>query len=150
VRTVVLVGCSKRKANRPGPARSFYLGELFSKSVAWAEASGLEWAVLSTKYGLVSPGERVEPYSCTLSRAPAVQEEGMEPHRPAREWAASTGAQLRAAFPGARFVSLLSAPYEAALDGLDYESPLRGMSLGQRLRFLKSELEKKERTLWTP
>lgn len=68
VRTpLVLIGCSARKLASSAPARDLYRGDLFRKSVQWAEAQGYPWLVLSALYGIVSPDDVIAPYDVTLN-----------------------------------------------------------------------------------
>lgn len=64
--SVLLIGCVKSKRPEPAPARSLYTGALFGKRVAYAEASGLPWFVLSSRWGLVDPDELIAPYDMYL------------------------------------------------------------------------------------
>lgn len=63
---IVLIGCTKRKLDRPAPARELYVGRLFKASVVYAEARGLPWAVLSAEFGVVQPDDVLPPYDKTL------------------------------------------------------------------------------------
>lgn len=63
-----LVACSKMKATVSCPAREMYRGDVFNKSVALLERSGIrEWFILSAKYGLVHPMQRLAPYNDALA-----------------------------------------------------------------------------------
>lgn len=64
--TLVVVACSAGKAAKPGPARTFYRGELFRLSVEWAESWGFRWMVLSALHGLVAPDTVLFGYDITL------------------------------------------------------------------------------------
>lgn len=66
--TLALIACSAEKLTQlgPVPARELYQGDLFKKSVAWAELQGYTWAVLSAKHGLVEPDTELEPYDFSI------------------------------------------------------------------------------------
>jgi hypothetical protein len=83
---LVLIGCSARKLDRPAPARDLYLGDLFRKSVTWAEGRGYPWLVLSALHGAVLPDDVIAPYDVTLN---ALDTEDR------KLWATSTFLQLR-------------------------------------------------------
>jgi hypothetical protein len=69
---IVLIGCSKTKSPKPAPARDFYQGDLFKKSLAWAERHKIKTIfVLSAKYGLVPLDKRLSCYNETLNEKPA-------------------------------------------------------------------------------
>jgi len=67
---IVLISCSKTKADHPAPARELYDSALFRKSRAYAEASGGRWFILSAEHGLVSPDEWLAPYERYLPHTP--------------------------------------------------------------------------------
>jgi len=67
---VVLVGCVRAKAVRPGPARSLYLSPLFARRRRYAEMRGRVWYVLSAEHGLVHPEAILEPYDLALAYQP--------------------------------------------------------------------------------
>jgi len=64
---VFLIACSKAKADRPTVARDLYRGDLFRKAVAYAEAEGGRWFVLSALHGLLNPDAPAAPYDLTLA-----------------------------------------------------------------------------------
>ena len=73
---VYLVGCGKAKLEEPAPARDLYTGALFRASLSYAEAlaagSGRVF-ILSAEYGLVVPGEVLEPYDLHLGALPRAE-----------------------------------------------------------------------------
>jgi hypothetical protein len=64
---VILIACSKSKATTTTTARQLYRGDLFRKSVAYAEELGARWFVLSARYGLLHPETICDPYELTLA-----------------------------------------------------------------------------------
>ena len=66
--TTVLIGCSKSKLDHCAPARDFYQGTIFKKSLAAARKRypNASIYVLSAKYGLVPIDEVLCPYDETL------------------------------------------------------------------------------------
>ena len=70
---IVLIGCSKSKLDHCAPARDFYQGPIFKKSLAAAEKLYPEAQiyVLSAKYGLVPIDQVICPYDETLNGKPA-------------------------------------------------------------------------------
>ena len=59
---VILIGCVKSKLPGAAAARELYTGTLFSKRRAYAEAAGVPWFVLSSRWGVVAPDEQIAPY----------------------------------------------------------------------------------------
>ena len=72
---VVLVGCVKGKlewASRV-PAKDLYVSPLWRSRRIYAERSGLPWYILSAKYGLLDPDDRIQWYDLSLGDLPAAQ-----------------------------------------------------------------------------
>lgn len=110
------------------PAEELYTSTLFRLARAYAGAFNA-WAILSARYGLVFPRRVIEPYDQTLSRMRVDQ---------CHEWAGRTHGQLVAEWgKDITFVVLAGARYADALNGLRHRQPMRGMSIGMRLRWLK-------------
>ena len=138
---IVLIGCSKSKADHAAPAGEFYLGTGFRKALDYSRCAYPDAAiyVLSAYYGLVPIGTVLEPYDLTLNNMPANDR---------RAWAKKVLAQMAAAgidpkadhftvFAGRRYhenLGLVNATYP--LDGLT-----QGYSL-QKLTTLLNQLEK--------
>ena len=72
---VVIVPCTQEKvwdsAPTQGavPAKNAYTKPVFAKWREHAEQSGSSWFIRSTKYGLLSPDDLVEPYNVPISAA---------------------------------------------------------------------------------
>lgn len=63
---LIVVGCGKQKLTHPAPARDLYTSQFFKAKARYALASGCPWVILSAEYGLVMPGEMLEPYDSSL------------------------------------------------------------------------------------
>jgi hypothetical protein len=61
-----LVSCVKTKLDRPAKAKDLYVSDLFKKARAYCEEAYDEWYILSAKYGLLHPDDRIKPYEKTL------------------------------------------------------------------------------------
>jgi hypothetical protein len=126
---VGLVGCAARKAPGRRRARDLYVSDLFRKASAYADRAYDRWFILSAKHGLVDPDVELEPYDVTLSRMGA-------PAR--RAWAGRVLEQIGAlGLPdGTRFFLHAGARYREHLaPALRAETPLRGLGIGQQLRW---------------
>lgn len=88
MKTIVLIGCGKRKLEHPTLAKDMYQGPLFKKSWQLAEMNypKSERYILSAKHYLLDPDETIEPYDKTLN--------GMNVSKK-REWAEKVIQQLR-------------------------------------------------------
>ena len=67
---VGLVGCVKTKLNHAAPADELYISNLFARRKTYVEGSCERWFILSAGYGLVAPGEPIEPYERALKGMP--------------------------------------------------------------------------------
>ena len=63
---LLLVSCVKTKLAVPAAAKDLYISASFEKQRKYAEACGVPWFILSAKYGLVAPKERIEPHELYL------------------------------------------------------------------------------------
>lgn len=66
--TIALVACVKRKREVAAPARDLYTSPWFVLARAWAEANAERWYILSARWGLVSPEQRLYPYEATMKQ----------------------------------------------------------------------------------
>ena len=78
-RRLILVGCVGQKRPVSSPAKDMYISPLWEKRRAYAEATGMPWAILSAEYGLVMPDQVIEPYDRSLrDETPAYRREWSE------------------------------------------------------------------------
>lgn len=64
---VVLVGCTKAKRSARSPARDLYdPSDLFRRRREYAESSGVPWAILSARLGVIEPDRHIDPYDFTI------------------------------------------------------------------------------------
>lgn len=126
-----LVGCGKGKQQRAVPARDLYTGTLFKLARRYAERRCSAWFILSAEHGLVRPEKLLRPYETSMkSLTPAGRV----------EWAAKVRRELQAAIGDVPVLFLAGSDYAAAVAGREVSDPLRGMSIGRRLQWLKKEL----------
>lgn len=64
---VLLVSCGKRKSAVSCQAKDMYNSDRFQKLKLFAENFGLQWYILSAKYGLLPPDRVIDPYDMCLS-----------------------------------------------------------------------------------
>jgi hypothetical protein len=130
---IALVSCSKLKADYPCKARELYgKSTLFSKATTYIESQGYDkWFILSAKYGLVAPSDRLEPYDQTLHdmRLPAVQEWSNEVFAALMEHKPDTVD----IYAGERYRRYLVPILQAM--GFTVNVPLEGKEIGQQLQF---------------
>ena len=135
--TICLVSCVASKRSRPAPARELYVSDWFGKARDYAESLGCPWFILSARYGLVRPGDTIEPYEQTLNTMPVADRRG---------WAARADAQLREAAPAASHAVVLAGTrYREFLAGhltargIRVEVPMAGLRIGEQLSWLAAQ-----------
>lgn len=126
-----LIACSKAKADTVSRARDLYRGDLFRKAVAYAEAEGGRWAILSALHGLVQPGATVAPYNLTLADLSPLER---------LQWGEAVARQL----PAGPLVFLAGKLYREPILASPHmngrrascTAPLEGLGIGQQKRRL--------------
>jgi hypothetical protein len=135
---LVLVSCVKSKRSHAAKARDLYTSPLFTMARDLAEAHGSEIRILSALYGLVALDKEIAPYEYTLNKLGVTER---------RAWAESVLADLLPlAKKHGRVVFLAGERYREYLIGpllrsrIDVQVPMEGLTLGQQLSWLKSQL----------
>lgn len=141
-RIIALVGCCKTKLDHRAPARELYTGRLFRLSLEYADkvlGTG-HVGILSAKFGLVTPELELDPYEQELPRAA----------EPLDAWGRQVGPQIADMFgpfdESDTFVLLAGEAYGICrrhVPGLrtSWREPLRSKQIGERLSWLKKQLE---------
>lgn len=129
---IVLIGCARRKLNRPARARDLYVSAGFLKRMAYAEATACPWFVISAERGLLAPDSLVEPYDTHL------EEQTRDYRRAWGEWVVAQLSGLHQlqgvtveVHAGASYVEPLREPL--AREGALLSAPLAGLRQGERL-----------------
>lgn len=142
MRTHILIGCGGLKLDHAAPARELYTGPLFRAARTHAEASGVPWAILSARYGLVMPADVIEPYDYRLQRV-----EGAP--RSCYVTCRALGQQLRTWMRGRANVQIeahAGTPYvrwvwdalrEVYPNPVGVAAPLHGLQVGERLSWYR-------------
>lgn len=139
--TVYLIACSAKKLPHAAPAAELYQGQAFKLARALADRDADRWAILSAKHGLVEPDTIIEPYDYALRDASIEKR---------RAWGARVSAALHArGYRGERCVILAPRAYVVPIlaDRLGsnmfetFETPLRGLGIGQQLGYLSQQLK---------
>lgn len=134
---VVLISCVKTKRQVPCAAKDLYISDLFNEMRRFAERQGRTWGILSAKYGLLLPDQRVEPYELTLKKM-------AKPNRV--EWSNKVFEKLETQLsPGSTIIFLAGKEYREYLAekllaaGHTVVVPMKGLSFGRQLQWLKNE-----------
>jgi len=132
VKKIVLISCSKVKANHKAKAEDLYLSPLFVGYLRHARSLKPDSIfILSAKHGLLELDREVEPYDTTLNDMPSAQ---------VKAWADQVVEQLKrqADLLSDHFIFLAGEKYRKYLAPhlASYEVPLQGMPIGKQLKYL--------------
>jgi hypothetical protein len=141
-----LIGCSSQKLDRSAPARELYCSALFRKALAYADPLCERTYALSGALGLVELDTVIEPYDLRLG----VLERGPWGRRVAAELVARHGHEVEYLILAGREYAEPVATWLARPDKDRGErcrsvprdrilTPLDGMQIGQRLRWLNEQ-----------
>lgn len=135
--TLTLISCSKVKLPvSEAPAGELYSSSLFRKARAYAEHLGDEWGVLSAKYGLLNPDDVVPNYDLTLNDlskedrnawAYGVASDIIDHH---------SEIKMLVLLAGRNYVEPLVDILSSAAPHILIHQPLKGLQIGERLRYL--------------
>lgn len=141
-RTFYLVSCVSKKKLKPDLAKNLYVSPWFARVRSFIEQSGRPWFILSAKYNLVTPCQRLRPYNKTLNEMTVAER---------RSWAKIVEAQMDemihnydrvTVFAGCRYREFL-------MDYLErrwvVEVPLKGLRIGEHLHWLGRQIAHEQR-----
>ena len=135
-RTIVLLSCASKKLPHKTRAKDPYISPLFKLSLRYARSLDPDAIfILSAKHGLVGLEQELDCYSCTLNEMSA---------RSVKQWGDRVLGQLRGVvdLDNDRIVFLAGERYRKHL--LPHvrhpEVPLRGLSIGKQMKFLKERI----------
>lgn len=146
---VVLISCSSKKEDREMKAEHIYTSELFIRSLQYARhLNSNKIYILSAKYGLLNLDTIIQPYDVTLSYVtPKDRRPGLKVLNPYenKQWANNVLNQLREEnidINNTKFIILAGKSYFENLIPLmtNYELPLDGLKVGERLQFLGGKI----------
>lgn len=134
---IVLISCVSKKLQHKAKAKDLYISPLFKYSLKYAESIKPDNIfILSAKYGLLELEQEIEPYNITLNEMSSKEIE---------IWTKKVIEQLSKVsdLKTDEFIFLAGIKYRKYLlpHISEYNDPLKGLSMGRRLKFLK------ERTL---
>lgn len=137
---IALVGCSRSKSGAEfAEAHDLYTSPLFRMSLAYAHQLKAHVYILSAQHGIVSPWDEIETYDLSLYDLDAEAR---------RDWGIGVASKLDRWHWGARprIVVLAGRLYADAvrpciqMEGVEWQEPMRGMMIGERLRWLNEHL----------
>ncbi len=83
--SIYLITCVKTKQAKRSLASELYVSPNFRKLKALAAKRAERWYILSAKYGLLEPGQAIDPYELTLNEMSKAER---------KEWASGVFRQL--------------------------------------------------------
>ena len=133
-----LIACCSSKRAGPAPARDLYTSDLFRKSVAYVEAIGAPWVVLSALHGIVMPDAVLAPYDVTL----------LSMSREQRRCWGEMAADALWRFDCREFVFLAGATYRQPMmdaqiwraRGYRATAPMQGLGIGEQKAWLAAQV----------
>ena len=139
MKTIALVACVKTKRSGCWPAKDLYCSPLFKLSRQYAERNANNWYILSAKYGLVAPNDKIKYYEQTLQGASICFK---------RNWAFKVYEQMRIVGllnGGIKILWLAGQVYQKELNKLLCNipmcDPLEGKKFGKRISWLIEQLK---------
>jgi len=133
-KTLGLISCTKSKRNYSCPAKEMYWpSELFRRAYDYCSKHYDCMAILSAKYGLLLPDEKIDPYDLTLKTMSETER---------KKWAERVLVQLDSELPmtdisgvffhaGLAYRTHLARLLESR--GIRCAAPLEGLSIGEQM-----------------
>lgn len=134
---IVLISCASKKLAYKSKAKDLYISTLFRFSLAYAKKLKPDKVfILSAKYGLLNLNDEIATYNETLNNKPVSD---------IKIWAEKVVFKLGkiANLQNDIFIFFAGKKYrEFILPHIKYyKIPLKGLRIGEQLRFLKNKLE---------
>lgn len=137
---VVLLSCTKSKLDHKAPAQELYSASpMFKKTLEYGKSLHPDkMYILSAKHFLVPLDKELAPYDKTLKEMPKDEKE---------KWGEITMQQMKKAglnLDKDDFIFLTGSEYLKPFIGhiKHIETPMKGLKLGQRLKWLNSQISK--------
>lgn len=133
---IILISCVKTKLQKKTKAKELYISSWFKKSYQYALMYKPDKIfILSAKYGLVRPDQKIKPYELTLKTMKKNERQ---------KWANKVMSVLKKKtnLEKDHFVILAGVDYREFLTPklVNYEVPMEGLSQGNQMKFLNMKL----------
>ena len=134
---IVLISCVSKKLKKKSKAKDLYISPLFKFNFSYAQSLNPdEIFILSAEHGLLNPEKEIEPYDKTLNDMGSKE---------IKQWSNKVIAELKKVsdVKNDKFIFLAGERYRKFLisEIKNYEIPLKGLSIGKQLQFLKQRLK---------
>jgi cytoplasmic iron level regulating protein YaaA (DUF328/UPF0246 family) len=141
LKSLGLISCTKSKQSYPCKASEMYLpSDLFRKAYSYAVKNYDFVAILSAKYGLLFPNDKIEPYDLTLNNMNAKEK---------KEWAERVFKQMKSRLKLRDFTEVLfhaGKKYREHLIpklenlGIHCEVPLEHLGIGEQMAWYNKHI----------
>lgn len=137
MKKIVLISCVSKKLKHKSKAKDLYISPLFRLNLMYAKSlNPNKIFILSAEYGLIRLEEEIEPYDKTLNKMGS---------KKINQWSNEIIAELKkiSDLENDKFIFLAGERYRRFLipEIRNYEIPLKGLSIGKQLQFLKQKLK---------
>lgn len=133
MKIVSLISCVKTKNKHICEAKDMYISPLFRYMYRYAKKRSNKIYILSAKYGVLEENTVIEPYNKTLNNASEEEK---------KEWSKKVmkTLSLKEDINNTYFILLGGVNYFKYLTLPNSVNPLKGLSLGLRLKYLKKNI----------
>jgi hypothetical protein len=143
---IILISCVSKKEKTKSKVKNLYKGPLFKYSLNYAKSLNSDNIfVISALHHLLDLEEEILPYDITLSKVPkSKQKEGLKVLNSSEkiEWGKKVIEKLQSKFDlkNDKFIFLAGNEYIKPIIPylINWEAPLNGLKIGQRIKFLKN------------
>lgn len=137
MRKIILISCVSKKLDKRAKAKDLYISPLFKYNLKYAQSMNPDKIfILSAKYGLLKLDEEIDTYNETLNTKSSAQ---------IKVWANNVLTQLKNEIDinNDTVIFLAGEKYRKNLTPFinNYEVPMRGLSIGKQLQFLKERVK---------
>jgi len=135
---IVLISCVSKKLSYESKAKDLYISPFFKYSLKYAKSlKPNKIFILSAKHGLLDLRQKVRPYEKTLNNIP---------QKEIKIWANKVISKLKnvSNLERDKFIFLAGENYRKYLIPYikKYEVPLKGLTIGKQLKYLKIQMSK--------
>lgn len=136
MKTIILIGCVKKKRGYRTKAEDLYISPFFRKNLSYAKSLKPDSIfILSAKYGLVALDQEIDTYDLTLKN---FKKDDLY------KWSSNIIQQLQEVtnINRDKFIFLAGDKYRKYLIPklINYEIPFKGLGIGKQLKQLKSKI----------
>lgn len=128
-----LISCVSTKRRTASPASELYISPLFLKAKHYAQDRLDKYFILSAKYGLLRPKDKIEPYDLTLNSMSKSEREKWADEVFNKLIKVTSKSDQIVFLAGEKYREILQSKLE--LRGYQTASPLNRMSIGEQLQW---------------